>query len=376
MATLKATVLSCVLALTACQMGHNENEVVGSQGQAITLNGITLNGITLNGLDDVLSTADGRNYLTYLFLCALDEDQTVVGSVNGQVYEFTGSLGLAPEWVDRGMDDSERRWLSACLVAHINEVGATVEISTRAEGKLTTNAQETEDFATYEGTFFGYTFGQDIEVYSCSGDLADVAMANSPDRAVRTCADDSAVCGVNYLGACRDICDTRNADNGWTDCWANGERYSETISVYLNSPDDDGNNEICSAGENCNFKIKNAQDGILDLSEADNGKGTCKDDSICAINGTDADKVRAVVKDDSIADINCHGADTCKAKVTDNSSAIIDCKDADKCTNITCTDGSDCLLDCTGADDCGFAVCEGELNYCDGDVVVCGRGCP
>ena len=368
MATFKAIYLSCILSLAACQLGQGESEV-GSMRQ----HGITLNGITLNG---IANTEQGRELLAYFSYCALPADETITAQDEaGETYEFTGRLGLVPEWRDRALTDTEKNWVSSCLIAHVNAVGAHVEISVRAQDKLTASADEISEFSTYEGTFFGRLHTEEPTVYSCIGDAADVALAISDDRALRICTDESDDCEVVSLGRCRDVCETRNADYGWTDCWANGERYSETLSVYLRSTDADHANQTCADGT-CEMRIDDGDAGILDCNGADNCATACKDDSICAIDGTAAGSFDARVNDDAIADINCQTADQCSVNVSDHSSVEIDCNNANDCTGVVCKDGSDCLLDCTGAAECSFAVCEGELTYCPGDIVVCGRGCP
>lgn len=407
MATLNATCLSCVLVLTACQMDQNENSVVGSEQQysasfngasfngasfngasfngaslngasfnGASFNGASFNGASFNGLDFVADTADGREFLTYFSRCALNDGATAnIADSDGVNHTFPGLLGLASGWGSAQLTEAEKKLVSACLIAHINVVGATIAISLRNVNSLAASPAEMEQFKVYEGTFFGSLHTEDVVYYSCLGDDANVGMALSNDRVNRLCADESDECDIVSLGRCRDVCDTRDANYGWTGCWANGERFDETLSVYLRSSNNDNANKTCDDGD-CTLKIKNNKAGILDCSDADDCKAVCKGDSVCAIDGTAADEVRAVVKSDSIADINCHEANECSVKAISQSSVEIDCKDANDCSDVVCKGGADCLLDCTGAVDCGFDVCQGEVTYCPGDIMVCGRGCP
>ena len=347
--------------------GISENGVSlnGVSLNGVSLNGVSLNGVSLNGvsLNGATNTELGRQFLAYFSYCALGPDETLTAQDdNGESYEFTGRLGLVPEWRDRPLTDNEKNWVSACLIAHVNAIGASVEISVRSESKLAASPQEIRAFGVYEGTFFGRLHTADTSLYSCIGDDANVALANATDRAQRICTDDTDECEIVSLGRCRDICDTRDADYGWTDCWANGERFSETLSVYLRSTDADGANRTCE-GDDCTMKIRNGKAGILDCDDAGECKSVCKNDSVCAIDATAADEFRAVVKDDSLADINCHEANECSVKARSNSSVDIDCKDANDCSDVVCKAGAECLLDCTGAVDCGFDVCRGELTY-------------
>src|SRR5690349_2782474 len=66
----------------------------------IALNKIALNKIALNTIttQDLLATEANREVLSYLVSCALPAAVTLVGTVNGSTYEFSGNIGLAPAW--------------------------------------------------------------------------------------------------------------------------------------------------------------------------------------------------------------------------------------------------------------------------------------
>ena len=123
-------------------------------------NGIPLNGMPLNGArqqdgvatpstippaagsslqvalanPDLASTADKRKQLTYLVRCALPADVALYADIEGERFTFPGSIGLAPRWLTEAMTPSEERWVSACLLAHVNYFGKHVRISIRATG--------------------------------------------------------------------------------------------------------------------------------------------------------------------------------------------------------------------------------------------------
>jgi hypothetical protein len=80
------------------------------------------------------STAAKRKQLTYLVRCALPADVTVYADIEGERFTFPGSIGLAPRWLTEAMTPSEERWVSACLLAHVNYFGKHVRISIRATG--------------------------------------------------------------------------------------------------------------------------------------------------------------------------------------------------------------------------------------------------
>jgi hypothetical protein len=146
--------------------------------------------------------------------------------------------------------------------------------------------------------------------------------------------------------------------------------------VYLRHLDEDGNNESCADGS-CNLKVAHEESGILDCSESESCRGVCQQGSTCMLDGTGAYSFAAVVKQDSLAEVNCHETNECNATCKSGSTCEIDCKDANECqSQIRCEDGAECLLDCTGAVECGFDQCQGNLQSCEGDVMVCNRPCP
>lgn len=104
----------------------------------------------------------GRNFLSYLVSCALPSTQGVYAVVDGQRYDFPGDMGLAPEWLDRPLTETEQRWVSAGILARTNFFGKKLEISLRnpASGfeSLTLCSEESRMFTLYEGDFFGNLF--------------------------------------------------------------------------------------------------------------------------------------------------------------------------------------------------------------------------
>jgi hypothetical protein len=66
------------------------------------------------------STAAKREQLTYLVRCALSEDITLYTQQGPERFTFQGRLGLAPHWLYEAMTPNEERWISACLLAHVN----------------------------------------------------------------------------------------------------------------------------------------------------------------------------------------------------------------------------------------------------------------
>ena len=78
------------------------------------------------------STTAKRAQRTSLVRCALPAAVTLYAEHDGTRVTFPGGLGLAPRWVDEALTPSEERWVSACLLAHVNAFGTSVLVSMRA----------------------------------------------------------------------------------------------------------------------------------------------------------------------------------------------------------------------------------------------------
>jgi hypothetical protein len=408
----------------------------------LSLNRLSLNRLSLNGAasDGLETTEQGRELLTYVARCALNPQDILVAEHAGVTYEFPGLLGVAPEWEHAPLTSSLQRWVSACLLAHVNAFDTSVPISLRATEKLEFDVSESVDFPVYEATFFGNVFNVDQVMYACTGDMPDVANVLSEHRELRACSDPAnangtSACEFVAVGRCRDVCNNKSPGMGWSGCAAGGTTYGPAVSVYLLSTVPDDGNMYCEPGERCEID-SDEQDGSVvctgadrcesDLSDGGVYKVDCagaercettsrddmllqldcagtercetdvKDDSYVEIECQDGERCETTIKDDSYAEIYCQGADRCVTKihddshaeidcqgaerceteVKDDSYAEIDCQGADHCDKTSCTKGSTCVLDCTGADDCRFKKCDGQVRQCAGDVLVCNGQCP
>lgn len=206
------------------------------EGQpAITLNRITLNGIVSNRMvataiaenslaignngtrltvnpvsDPLLSTAEGREYFAYIVGCAMPTGKVVEAVSGGQTIAFEGSIGLAPDWETRAMSGSEKRWVSACLLARVNAYGISVQISMRGEhAALTPSEGEVDAFNLVEGAFYGDVFtntDEKMEMIACRG--ASQAAGETGGLVNRDCTEPAAngltQCGFTYAGDCLD----------------------------------------------------------------------------------------------------------------------------------------------------------------------------
>jgi len=115
---------------------------------------------------ELAASEGGREFLTYLVACALAEDQGTFVMVDGVRYDFRGSFGIAPQWLDRPLTEIEQRWLTAAILARTNFFGVEVIISMRHPGTqgvealpwLEISEQERTEFTLCEGDFFGNIF--------------------------------------------------------------------------------------------------------------------------------------------------------------------------------------------------------------------------
>ena len=348
--------------------------------------------------------ADGRELLTYIARCALNEGDVLIAtdtsknavladstlekdsdgdsleykSVKTLQYRFAGLLGLAPEWEHGPLSPSKARLISACLVGHLNAYGQSVTISIRSHGALEPSADEKANFPVYEGTFFGMVFDDpddQITVYGCQGDARDMALAQSPDRALRSCTDPSRDCQVVSVGRCRDVCEERSGTTGWRNCWADGVLYAETISTYL-APDNRDETHVCTTGD-CSLSVSGIDStSHLDCTGAQNCDIQASDQAVLNADCGSSGLCKYQISNSASGEIDCRFADTCEGACSNGSWCEVDCLGAGTCDKITCDNEAECLLNCKNSGSCQFEACNGVEQSCPGNVVVCNRACP
>lgn len=178
----------------------------------------------------LLATAESRQLLKYLASCALDAGTVLTAVHDGQALEFPGSLGLAPQWQNQGLDAAQRRWVSACLLARTNHFGVTVQLSMRAgfpsdAPGLQVGDDEARQYTLQEATFFGNLFTDRPTAYVC-GPAMTPERRDALQAQRRVCAlpgsDGRSACGFVHVGAC-----TPQAFQ------QDGTDYHEAITVFL-----------------------------------------------------------------------------------------------------------------------------------------------
>jgi hypothetical protein len=149
-----------------------------------------------------LPGGQGSTLLTYVARCALKESDPPV------LRDAPGRLGLAPDWRRRALNTSEQHWITACLMAHTNNLAeVAVAVSGTRAVLLTAGSSPgpAQSFPYEEAAFYGNVFANTPELYACSG---AGAQSRCDDRGVgqdlerRICGTNSAKCGFKYLGKC------------------------------------------------------------------------------------------------------------------------------------------------------------------------------
>jgi len=111
--------------------------------------------------------------MKYLIRCAIAQGRTAsFTDKNGVVHSWAGSLGLADSWDQNPPTDDQKKWVSACLMAHVNSAlpaPRSIQISVRgAASSLVETNLEKGALATFDGVFFGDIFGASQKRYICA----------------------------------------------------------------------------------------------------------------------------------------------------------------------------------------------------------------
>jgi hypothetical protein len=212
----------------------------GFAANGLAANGFAANGFAANGLPvsehaaSFLGDAVSRNLFHYIVSCALPEGTELKLSAEGVTYSFPGAIGLAPEWLSESCGSSCQRWVSACVLARVNHLGQTRQISIRGEHKaLAVESHEVQAYTLREAAYYGNLFGAKPELYACL-----------PDRArsiERVCGPSLADCPMSIVGRCEWVCAPgRNGSfrscsdvSAWRPFAPPASLHDETITVFL-----------------------------------------------------------------------------------------------------------------------------------------------
>lgn len=177
---------------------------------------------------------DSLELLSLLIACAIPADTVIDPNGLG----FFGEIGLAPNWVTRALTITEKRWISACVIARVSGDFLANAVSLRGiHPALSTNTDEQGGWTLQEGAFYGNIFtaaDHPVEWLACKG-------YNGGNGIDRICAEpdpsDSKLteCGFRFAGNCLDVCKIRPpvSTGFYTQCKNGSQPFLEVITVYL-----------------------------------------------------------------------------------------------------------------------------------------------
>lgn len=188
---------------------------------------------TMPQMPDILLTC--YDTIKYAVECALDDTQSVTNPHNKAVYK--GVVGLAPKWRTQALDTEGRRWVTACMVQRLNALGLSVPIVLEADRfPLYEDKSADVEYPVEESTAFGDLFSSEAPLtllnpaftaYICSEDDAALACLDISNLLnLRACDNVGLLCGMKYIGKCKDAC---TASGPYWNCTE--QSYSQTIRV-------------------------------------------------------------------------------------------------------------------------------------------------
>lgn len=207
---------------------------VGGVNAAFALN-------TPQGLSEttgILTSAADRSTADYIIECALPEGATLTKVVDGEVLEFEGLLGLAPEWETGACDDDCQQWVTACLLARTNVSQESVLLWIEADHPSIGLGGRPEGLVR-EASWYGNLFDGSDDQFLCRGAQGGNAAAK---RAGRTCSSGNGAddCGFTKYKQCtKDERCTMSGPDGEVpvDCKAGGKNNLSasyhTITTFL-----------------------------------------------------------------------------------------------------------------------------------------------
>lgn len=179
----------------------------------------------------LLDSAGGRSVLGYAIRCALDEGNPVE---RGD-FTFDGRIGLATAWASRGLTTPEQRWMTACLLQHLNGLGANVPIMLIGSHSALdpVPGEDTSNFNVPDATAYGNLFANTPKAYVCANVPLDLTcgVGLSTDLLTRLCGL-SPTCGVSILNLCALSC-SYGAEGDPTCSVLLGTTYTESIATRV-----------------------------------------------------------------------------------------------------------------------------------------------
>ena len=220
----------------------------GLSTNGLSTNGLSTNGLSTNGLFATwFNTADGGNIaihdeaMTYVIRCALAPDHwaSFVDSA-GVEHKWYGELALADDWTYQAPSQSEKTFISACLMAHVNSNGNHVQISVRGNSPgLAVGNAEAQALSHPNGAFFGDLFASPSQMFVCTND-DDYKRPNWSGSVFNTIIKDwGRECGVDgcaimQVKNCDNLCQdgARGGGYPYSSCTVHGKTYN-AVSAFI-----------------------------------------------------------------------------------------------------------------------------------------------
>jgi hypothetical protein len=168
-----------VMSSQAMTTGNGLSSINGlsSANGLSSVNGLSsANGLSsVNGLRDgvgLMASSSGRATLSYLIKCALPAGKRITKKdQNGNSHTFSGSVGVAPAWENGACNDQCQRWISACMLAHVNATGTSLPIWFVADPSRQPQIgwSRSSTYPNQEGSFFGNLFTNPPQAFYCGG---------------------------------------------------------------------------------------------------------------------------------------------------------------------------------------------------------------
>jgi hypothetical protein len=224
--------------------GTSESHVAADNRLAtnrLATNRLATNRLATNGLSSaatdltaMASDEGGRELLTYMVSCALPAGASIDVTTGSGVYTFQGLLGLAPSWLNAPLSVTDRRWVSACLLARVNYYGVSVHLSMRGKTPaLATSYNEIAAYPLYEGAFWGDLFGDGEQRKTACMSRFKSRDPQIADLPLRQCAVPTGTgltwCDFTAAGTCEDICSPSTGTSAYASCAG----ATEVINVFL-----------------------------------------------------------------------------------------------------------------------------------------------
>jgi hypothetical protein len=172
-----------------------------------------------------MGSSSGRKTVSYLVKCALPAGRRIIKKDQyGASHTFYGGVGVAPAWETGACTDSCQRWISACMLAHINTTGTSLPIWVVADPAKQSHIgwARSSTYPNQEGSFFGNIFTSPPRAYYCGGRNINAAAVAGRLGAGTSGAPYTNPWGAN--AACDDHC-TRSespyGQSGYKFCYGN-----------------------------------------------------------------------------------------------------------------------------------------------------------